>query len=94
MDRHRGHEIELFNLKWVYSDTKKAVPLIHDRPCGKCHKPNRPDDHDACLGELKGVMNACCGHGHLKEMYVQFNPKWRISGWVACIYIKIFKGAA
>lgn len=43
-----------------------------DRKCGHCNLPNRSDGHDACLGELPGVMNACCGHGK-REPYVQFS---------------------
>ena len=39
------------------------------RPCKKCGlkpielKSDMGDNVDACLGVLKGVKSACCGHG-------------------------------
>ena len=58
---------------WRYVDT--GLPTTETwkgRACGHCLKPNREDEHDACLGELPGVINACCGHGNVREAYVQF----------------------
>jgi hypothetical protein len=26
--------------------------------------------HDPCIGELSGVMNACCGHGETDMAYI------------------------
>jgi hypothetical protein len=61
---HRGHIIvESTDGVWVYADTGKPIRAELDRPCGYCGKPNTPEGHDACLGTLPGVMNACCGHG-------------------------------
>ena len=41
--------------------------------CEECGLKRTPEGHDACLGELPGVMNACCGHGGRGEgIYVQF----------------------
>jgi len=69
----RGHEIEWFNDEvFIYSDTRQPVSENKDRRCGHCNKPNRPDDHDPCLGELPGVKNACCGHGVEGDSYIQF----------------------
>lgn len=69
----RGHEIEYLDGEWVYSDTKDTTVLTHhERPCGFCNKHSTPEGHDACLGTLPGIMNACCGHGQTKEAYVQF----------------------
>lgn len=31
--------------------------------CPHCGRPPTPEGHDACLGTLKGVAYACCGHG-------------------------------
>lgn len=67
----RGHAIEERGGKWVYADTGTAVAEEPARPCGSCGLPNRTDGHDACLGELPGVMNACCGHGQVSDAYVQ-----------------------
>jgi hypothetical protein len=32
------------------------------------------------LGVLDGVVNACCGHGHIDEAYVQFVGGRRLAG--------------
>ena len=63
-DSHRGHLItQVTPDTWVYSDTQVPVSENPNRECGHCRLPNRPDKHDACLGVLPRVMNACCGHG-------------------------------
>ncbi len=60
----RGHETqEILPDIWVYVDTGLPFSSAPDRPCGHCHLPNREDEYDACLGEIEGAMNACCGHG-------------------------------
>ncbi len=40
--------------------------------CSHCQLERTPEDHDGCLGVLHGLMNACCGHGGIREPYVQF----------------------
>lgn len=70
-DNWRGHNILLINDNWVYEDTKEPTEF-NERPCGYCDKENTSEGHDGCLGELNGVMNACCGHGRKNEAYVQF----------------------
>lgn len=70
----RGHEIQWDCLldRWIYCDNKQpTVETWRERQCGHCNMENRKDGHDACLGELRGVMNACCGHGKNSEAYVQ-----------------------
>lgn len=72
-DKLRGHPIEHNGTEFVYSDTKEStVKTWRQRPCGKCGKFNTPEGHDACLGTLPNVINACCGHGNVKEAYIQF----------------------
>ncbi len=61
---HRGHLTVETSDGWVYADTRELVSKNRDRPCGHCGLPNRADGHDACLGEIPGAMNACCGHGN------------------------------
>lgn len=75
----RGHTIEAPDVAWVYSDTGKPV-AGSKRECGRCHRPPTAGDHDACLGELPGVMNACCGHGTIDDAYVQLNDKSILRG--------------
>jgi len=43
--------------------------------CEHCKMKRTEDGHDACIGTLKNVMNACCGHGENNAAYVQFNHK-------------------
>ena len=43
--------------------------------CLHCKKNRTKEGYDGCVGELKNVMNACCGHGEIKMAYVQFNHK-------------------
>jgi len=41
--------------------------------CNHCQMKRTENGHDPCIGELSGVMNACCGHGETDMAYVQFN---------------------
>ena len=56
--------------EWQYEDTGEPT-VGSDRPCGRCGEERTLKGHDACLGALPGVMNACCGHGEVSEAYVQ-----------------------
>jgi hypothetical protein len=88
----RGHEIEYQNSEWVYSDTKESTVQTHkERSCGYCDMYSTDEGHDGCLGTLKGVMNACCGHGQKKEAYVQFLDGVSIHGEDATTILDILK---
>lgn len=79
----RGHAI-YFNDQWRYVDNDEpTITHWESRSCGACSLPNRPDGHDACLGELPGVINACCGHGQETQAYVQFANKDIVRGSAA-----------
>jgi hypothetical protein len=70
---YRGHRIvALAGGPWLYADTRQPVQANPCRDCGHCGKPPTAEGHDACLGTLHGVTNACCGHGDEREAYVQF----------------------
>ena len=71
-DKYRGNEIEIEDNIFVYSDTKESVELFDNRNCGKCKQPRTKEGHDPCLGEIKNVMNVCCGHGDGSSAYIQF----------------------
>ena len=47
--------------KWIYADNKKSIET--ERPCIRCGEMPTKEGHDACLGNLKNVKSACCGHG-------------------------------
>lgn len=75
-DTLRGHKIEHNGKEWVFSDNKESTVKTHrDRPCGYCNKHDTAEGHDACLGTLPGVINACCGHGNHDYGYIQFEDK-------------------
>ena len=81
MDTLRGHTIEMEAGRWVYADTRQpTADHYKTRPCGKCGLRFTRDGHDACLGALRGVSNACCGHGNTEMAYVQFVDGIRLSG--------------
>ena len=86
----RGHKIEFVSGQWRYKDTGEPTEG-NPRQCGKCKANDRPDGHDACLGELQGIMNACCGHGDDAATYVQFLDGSTISGEDAAIILDILK---
>lgn len=69
----RGHDIYWDGYQWRYCDTREpTVTTHHERPCGHCGRHSTIEGHDACLGTLPGVMNACCGHGLPVEAYIQY----------------------
>lgn len=68
--------------EWRYSDDDTLV-MDHrqERPCAKCGEQRTDEGHDPCLGTLPGVLNACCGHGHRVEAYIQFKNGVCIRGF-------------
>ena len=80
----RGHDIHYDVQKglWLYADGQ-AVQNDPARSCGHCGLSSTPEGYDGCLGELPGVMNACCGHGSYGEAYVQFDDGTILRGAVA-----------
>jgi len=90
----RGNDIEYDESidKWVYCADKTAIPdSLYEYPCGFCGKKPTAEGHDACLGTLIGVMNACCGHGNTEEAYVQFLDGECIRGKDAKIILEVLK---
>lgn len=80
MQSYRGYKIywagedEFFRDIWKYADNNEVVEYSYNkRPCGYCGRHNTENDHDACIANLPGVRNACCGHGEIKDCYVQFD---------------------
>lgn len=89
-DYLRGHPIELKNGEWFYKDNE--TPTVgNERSCGSCGKGNTKEGHDGCLGTIRGLMNACCGHGHKNEAYVQFLDGRILSGEDALTVLHILK---
>jgi len=88
--RYRGHKIYFSFDKWRYCDTDKVISE-KTRSCRYCKTPNTKEGHDPCLGTLPGIMNACCGHGNINQMYVQFLDSHCISGQDAKTIIEILK---
>lgn len=76
---HRGHMIVRPGERWIYADTRLPVEADKTRACGHCRLDNRDDGHDACLGELPGVVNACCGHGISRDAWAVKEDGSRVS---------------
>jgi hypothetical protein len=86
----RGHKIHCVNDVWFYSDNNKKVSDDTERQCGHCEAKQTKEGHDACLGELPGLMNACCGHGD-GDPSIQFYDRFIITGKDAKKIINILK---
>lgn len=90
--KFRGYDIEEINGKTFYCDTKEpTIDTWESRPCGHCGKHLTKEGHDGCLGTLKGVMNACCGHGEPNQAYVQFYDGCSIDGEQAYVILELTK---
>jgi len=85
MSTWRGHKIRYNEHldEWLFVDDGQRVKDCPDRPCGYCYLSNTPLGHDGCLGTLPGVVNACCGHGHDDEAYIQFESGEELRGKAA-----------
>lgn len=59
----RGHSIKYNENSNEWRYVNDNTPINIDRPCIRCNKMPTLEGHDACLGTLKGVLYACCGHG-------------------------------
>ncbi len=70
---------------------KQNLGRINLGECKLCGKNPTKKDHDACLGTLPGLMNACCGHGNIKESYIQFLDSSTIHGKDAKTILDILK---
>ena len=63
--------------------------------CSHCNLKRTKEGYDGCIGILKNVKNACCGHGEDNMAYIQFDHKdydkqpnkIRLSGEKAINYI-------
>ncbi len=64
----RGHKIIFYNNAWLYADNRNVFD--DSRPCIRCGDFPDSNGHDACLGHIKGVEFACCGHGIDEYKYI------------------------
>jgi hypothetical protein len=76
-----------------YVDNNIKINDMPYRPCAKCKAYPTKEGHDACLGTLPFVWNACCGHGDPKKAYIQWykNRLPRFNGYLAIVTQKILK---
>ena len=68
LSKANGEELTIkeYNAKFgtpscIYCDT--LMPLDANRPCKKCDAVIPKGEPDACIGCIKDVTGACCGHG-------------------------------
>jgi hypothetical protein len=65
----RGNIIYFDGKVWRYKSDNTIAD--YDKPCARCGQMPTSQGHDACLGNIKNVKNACCGHG-VSEPYVEY----------------------
>ena len=78
---------------WKYASDNEATNKQNDidRGCGHCNQSFTEEDHDPCIRNLKGVMNACCGHGIVEDCYIQLLDGECIRGKDAKVMIDVLK---
>jgi len=91
---HRGNVITLLGDCWRYASDDVPVSDDPHRACGHCGRADTPEGHDACLGTLPRVRNACCGHGRADEAYIQFEDGSELRGDVALEWAALQKAVA
>jgi hypothetical protein len=84
----RGHKIVYTAGKWLYSGTMERTR--ETRECGFCHE-HPVNEHDACIANLPGVANACCGHGIPQDAYIQFDDRICVRGEAAIVFFLLEK---
>jgi hypothetical protein len=84
---YRGNEIFEDKGVWRYITTGSRV-AVKELPCARCKCERTLEGHDACLGILEGVVNACCGHGNNAEAYIQYPDGSTIHGENALIIMR------
>lgn len=65
----RGHIIKYVSGDWVGED---GPHITLNGGCTKCGEEPNERGHAACIKNLPGVKNACCGHGYPSYAYIQF----------------------
>lgn len=73
--------------KWLFEESKEPLPGYGGRdfkehPCKACGEYMEGHEPDACLGNLPGADNACCGHGVRNEAYVRFTNGVVLRGFI------------
>lgn len=91
MSMYRGHPTKAVNGIWYFVDTNTRVKDDKRRACGRCGQAPTAEDHDACLGTLPFVRNACCGHGSKKAVYIQWHSGKCVRGNLAMVLQAILK---
>lgn len=68
-----GHKIHWNDVArdWYYEDGQSIKEF---KKCPRCNALPTAEGHDACISNLPGVLNACCGHG-VEDGYIQFMDK-------------------
>ena len=88
----RGHKIEQVGGQFLYVDTGEPTATTWtERGCGHCGLADTPEGHDGCLGEIPGVLNACCGHGIEADAYVQTEDNLHLRGALATEWMRELK---
>ena len=72
---HKCYKDENGNWLWTEDNT----PISIKKACKKCGLFPMENGNDPCLGDLPGVVGACCGHGlESQQGYILFENGVRI----------------
>ena len=72
---HKIHQDE--DGEWIWSEDN--TPCSIKKSCPKCKLFPMENGNDPCLGDLPGVVGACCGHGlEAQQGYLLFENGIRI----------------
>lgn len=56
--------VALEDRRWRWAASGRYLRVGSDEtPCARCYRRPTSDGHDPCIGEIPGVVAACCGHG-------------------------------
>lgn len=61
---------------WYFEETGETLDRDREEHenmiCKRCKRRPTSEGHDGCIGKLPGVRHACCGHGVVKEAYIEW----------------------
>ena len=75
----KGHKLVWDSKTNTYSFPGGIEVDVRSVHCRSCGRQETDDGHDACLADLPGVVNACCGHG-TKKGYIMLEGGTTIRG--------------
>ena len=67
----RGNKVYWDGDCWRYFDGNERLTPGNHRKCPRCGNLPTKEGYDHCMGEIKGAVHACCGHGVSKRYVIK-----------------------